>query len=763
MSDDSQTPAHPAAVILRFGALIRRALEGVDLPSLQLASKTGLAIVLAVGISFWLNLSATIAAVTALMIQLGYVGATMQRGLLRLAGGACGAIFGMVLLALFGQDRGLFIGAMALGVGTLVYFLQGTRNWYAYILAVASMVLVGYGQIEHPQHSFQFSIFWVSGIMLAVVIMSLVHGVLWPTTTSGVFERQLRECVGNCRELMRLLSAAVEEGQNRRADVAGVEGKIIQGLPKLRETLQTAALDSWRIEKYEASYSRLLDVLAKLARRVIEVSANLNICQAETSLRDVVRKSSTLRETTHRLECQLRSLIDAFAEPRDGEKLPDLDHQRRQFDQLFAQLSEEFDAVDAAVFEKGALIGLHAKLRQLGSDVADIRTALANVETKSSVTAARAAGTARSPDVPSGKARLMKAAAASLVMVAVPCVWIWTNWPMALNRLMLYSAVMGCFNSFLPSIPRRAILRAIGVGAVGGGLLYFGVLRPLDGYAELGAALFCAAVPYCYLMNSPRPTVMLTGIFGGMIMLGLIDLSLVQQYSFSRFVNNLIGYSGGFFVGMTVLQVFARATPEQTFCETVRAFFRTCEQTLGAPDAADPPWTDRGGEFLRKQSGTLLKTLGMCGLWSKIIDPRRVSGTNSRNVRGVLAAMQLLLYRIEMTEQARLLIPNTAQFAAFRAAERDLRTTFGGALRSIQDAIAGGTQNEMPDLRAKVREYRQQLEALRGNPVLETLGREQISHVLVLAGYYRALADAIEQCHQSVEGQDWQKLQQSYL
>ena len=83
-----------------------------------------------------------------------------------------------------------------------------------------------------------------------------------------------------------------------------------------------------------------------------------------------------------------------------------------------------------------------------------------------------------------------------------------------------------------------AVFTAIVAGIVGGALLYFGVLRPLDGYLELGLAIFIAAIPYCYVMNSPRPTTMLAGLFGGMIMLGLIDLSLVQSYSFSKFANN---------------------------------------------------------------------------------------------------------------------------------------------------------------------------------------------------------------------------------
>ena len=186
--------------------------------------KSSLAIVLTIGIAFWLgNISAGIGATTALMIQMPFAGSTIQRGIMRFVGGITGWIAALVLLALFSQDRVLFIGSMSVAVGVWVFFMQGSRYFYAYLLGAVSMVLIGYGSVENPLGSFEFGVTWGSAILLAVVVDSLVHSLLWPTTTATIFEEQLRANTENCRNLLRLMIETFVEGQDGRADIHRTE------------------------------------------------------------------------------------------------------------------------------------------------------------------------------------------------------------------------------------------------------------------------------------------------------------------------------------------------------------------------------------------------------------------------------------------------------------------------------------------------------------------------------------------------------------
>jgi uncharacterized membrane protein YccC len=744
-------------------AIPNRIFDAIDRESLLLAMKSSLAVVLSIGIAFWLgNVSPGIAATTALMIQMPFAGSTIQRGIMRFVGGITGWIVALILLAFFSQDRLLFIGSMSVAVGVWVYFLQGSRYFYAYLLGAVSMVLIGYGSVDNPLGSFEFGVTWGSAILLAVVVDSLVHSLFWPTTTATIFEQQLRANTENCRDLLRLMTATFVERQDARAEIHRTEQSVIQGLSKPASTLQTAAIDSWRIKRFEVSYKRLLDQVTSLAHALIIVREHLDICQSNPVLGDFVHQSATLQQITQKLNDQMQNLVESLPEPRDGSRLAEIVQARDPLDPLVHQLADEIASSEADSVSKGALLALQEQLAQLATQISTVHNSIASVETGQARTEARAVVKHQSTAPPFAP-RLIKSAIAALVMIAVAVLWVWTNWPSGTGKLMIYSVVVVSFNALFPAMPRRAILVSLVYGPVVAAALYFGLMRPLDGYFPLAVVFFLATLPFCYLINSPNITKSLEGKFGGMLVLGLTSLSLQQSYSFSTFSNALIGDCGGFIVPMLLLQFFAWSTPEQTLRRNVLGFFQNCGQTIGALGAS-PPWTERGESLLGIRHAGLLKSFKACGLSTYLIDPRRAPQNDSKKVSALLASMQSLIFRIEWTERARLPAPEGAAFDALIAAVFELRTSFEDSLSVIEQTINGqGAVGVLPDNSERIEEYRRQLDALPDNPAVDDAGRGTAGRVLVLAGYYRALADSIEQCHEDVKALDWQQWERTYL
>ena len=300
-------------------------------------------------------------------------------------------------------------------------------------------------------------------------------------------------------------------------------------------------------------------------------------------------------------------------------------------------------------------------------------------------------------------------------------------------------------------------------GPIAAAILYFALMRPLDGYFELAVLFFLATLPFCYLINSPNTTAMFVGKFGGMFLCGLTSISLQQSYSFSTFSNALIGDCGGFIVPLILLQFFAWSTPEQTLRRNVLGFFQICGQTLGALGAS-PPWTERGKSLLEVQQAGLLNSFKTCALSTHLIDPRRAPQNDSRKANNLLASMQSLIFRIDLTEHARLPAPDDAAFASLKATVRELRKSFEVSLEAIQERINGQVLGGvLPDTKALIEEYRHQLDSLRDDPAVDTTNRAKAGRVLVLAGYYRALADVIDECRECVETLDWRQWERSYI
>jgi hypothetical protein len=108
--------------------------------------------------------------------------------------------------------------------------------------------------------------------------------------------------------------------------------------------------------------------------------------------------------------------------------------------------------------------------------------------------------------------------------------------------------------------------------------------------------------------------------------------------------------------------------------------------------------------------------------------------------------------------------PDAATFASLIAAVSELRTSSEDSLKAIQQRIEGHvTADVLTDTKTLIDKYRHQLDSLSDDPAVDTTDRETAGRVLVLTGYYRALADAIERCHETVEALDWQQWERSYI
>ena len=108
--------------------------------------------------------------------------------------------------------------------------------------------------------------------------------------------------------------------------------------------------------------------------------------------------------------------------------------------------------------------------------------------------------------------------------------------------------------------------------------------------------------------------------------------------------------------------------------------------------------------------------------------------------------------------------PDQAAFASLIAAVRELRTSFEDSLEAIQERITGQVPTGVStDTKALINEYRRQLDALRDDPEVDTTDRETAGRVLVLAGYYRALAESIDECRECVEALNWPQWERSYI
>ena len=181
----------------------------LDPLSTGIALKTGVGLVIAMSIALWLGWSPIGAAFACIMLQTTYLGRTLGRSILRMAGALAGSLVALTLFSTFVQERAALIAAYALLTGLIIYLEQKSEHPYALLFILLSVGLITFGSIDEPENAFSKAVSWVSGNALGITIVLIMHGVLWPHTGEKSFEQQLRTFLQGLGHLFALKMAAL--------------------------------------------------------------------------------------------------------------------------------------------------------------------------------------------------------------------------------------------------------------------------------------------------------------------------------------------------------------------------------------------------------------------------------------------------------------------------------------------------------------------------------------------------------------------------
>jgi len=132
---------------------------------------------------------------------LSTVGESLNKGLLRLSGTLLGSLAAVTLIAMFAQDRWLFLIGMSIFVGFCTYMMPGTSRWYFWYVAGFSVPLLALAGGFDPLNDFQTVITRSEETALGIVCYSLVCLLLWPTSSREALKDAIRQLVAAHRQL----------------------------------------------------------------------------------------------------------------------------------------------------------------------------------------------------------------------------------------------------------------------------------------------------------------------------------------------------------------------------------------------------------------------------------------------------------------------------------------------------------------------------------------------------------------------------------
>jgi uncharacterized membrane protein YccC len=466
------------------------------------AAKTTASGLIALLVAFTFNLDQPQwALLTVFIVAQPQSGLVLAKSFYRIIGTWIGAAVALLFVALFAQERVLFLGALALWIGLCTFGSQYARNFaaYSFVLSGYTVAIIGIPGALDAGNAFYIATARVTEINLAIIVTATVSHIILPSSLAA----SLWQAVADIRTLLADYVLAVLSN----ADAAALRAKLIR---------QAIAIENLR-------------------------------ASALFEDREVRDRSYTLRRLN-------AALIDVVA-------AAPVEYRRQTAERIEARIADALDNATAAVRAWGAggigAAGLRRTLFQASARLpgARLREFLAALTTGAEAHEASVSGDIRGSGAigythaNDPVAALWAGLRAAVAVLLVSVFWILSNWPHGPTAVILAAvatarlATMG--HAVAISVAATLIFSLATIPA----FVVVEVLLPLASGFEMFALLVAPVIFCCaLLMAQNRTELKLIGFFSGLL---FASVGLFQD----RMVYDPVGL-----INTSIASVFATGT-----------------------------------------------------------------------------------------------------------------------------------------------------------------------------------------------------------
>ncbi|MET4325977.1 putative membrane protein YccC [Bradyrhizobium sp. i1.15.2] len=289
---------------------------GFPASSWAFALRVWLAMLLALYVSFWLELeSPSSSALTVAILALPTRGQGMEKAGYRLLATAIGVAASIAIAGMFSQTDGLLLAVLGIWIGLCVYavgMLDGNRA-YAASLCCTTVALIAVQQIDSPLQVFPTGVARGAAISVGVLAVALVNEILAAPNYHPALASRIEA-------LHRRVTDLAQDAERGQAPSAPVAASLLHDIAALRPDIASlAAESSVGPTRAAAARSALVDLVSafSLGRMLAALSATSAPAQNgddpdQDAAGLIAISRSWLRIEISRKNAQVRSSLDAL-------------------------------------------------------------------------------------------------------------------------------------------------------------------------------------------------------------------------------------------------------------------------------------------------------------------------------------------------------------------------------------------------------------------------------------------------------------------
>ncbi len=595
----------------------------------QTAFKIALAMTLAYGVSLALDWdNPHWAGFSIAFCSLATAGESLLKGLLRIFGTFAAIFVSLSLLAVFPQDRWVFVLCVSLWVSFSTWMMHGNPRWYFWFCAAVGVPILAILSGGESLGAFEVVVLRAQETILGIVSFTLISSFVFPTNSRGKFVDDVIRQVAALRDAF-LADRTVMLGEAPRDARHGASAGTLREA-SLRQAgllgrLDAAALDSFEVAETRSAWRRGVVAIGAVVDGLERWRLGLPELEGAQPLSSMTGLSPALTEILRRFEATTDLLAgrDADATPRP-----------------VTLTLEQVPADQMSAFHRAALSQTRSRLLEIEEAsrsqliaVADLR----GLTTASSLPAPQRQASSWLPDPECVGSTLRVFTAfwlaflATVYIPAVPSPVVLIATTTAVSMLMMIA----------PTLPVRGLAKPAIISILFGGSVHILVMPHLTGFTGLAATIFVSAFAICWICHTPQQG--MGRALGLAFFAVLTQIGNPQDYSFT-FVAN---FSVAFLLVLGILAVVAyfpvSFRPEHVFLRLIQRYFDSAAElleTLHLEKRRHGSWLERQRRaYHARQLATIPGRLSM---WTRALPDQALAPDGRASAQQLVVGLAML-------------------------------------------------------------------------------------------------------------------------
>ena len=704
------------------------------------AIKVALAMTIAYGIALSMDWDRpNWAGLAVAFVSLATIGQSINKAALRMFGTLVAMVVALTLIALFAQERWLFILVLSAYAGFCCYMISGGKHDYFWQVAAFVTVIICMDAGPDPINAFNTATLRAQETGLGILVYSLVAIFLWPSSSRAGFNAAATDLASIQRQLYQaylgLMSGQGDEQEARR--LAAQQAQAKTRFDQLLDAAETDSQEVWESRRQWRRYQRQ-------AMELMQTMARWRESFAEVQTLDLQRMLPGIEAFGAELDGRMVQIGNMLAGTAPGQ-VP-----------LSVDLSLDNNAVgNLSHFQLAALVVTRANMLHMDqltrslfegvSELSGFGTASAPIE------APRAPAAVFLPDLD----RLANVVRYMAIFWMAWLALIYVNDIPGGAGLVSFAGGLGIAVASLPQVPVSKLFKPVATSVLFAAVLYIFVMPQLSSFAGLGLLIFAVTFVIGYLYADPQQMI---GRAAGLATFVVIaSISNEQSYNFLSVANTAMTFILLLLILVITAYIPVSPRPERVFLRLLGRYFRSSEYLISAmrwyPAHAATRLERWKEAFHEREVATLPSKLGN---WLPHLDTRVLSGATPEQAQALVTSLQSLTYRMQLLlderdiPQAQFLVQELLE--EFRAWRLGVQGFFQ---RLAEEPVIGGQDMLRTRLDGLVVHLESRIKDTLNKAPEGQLSNREAENFYRLLGAYRGVSEALVEYGANAAGIDW--------